>query len=366
MAANTVLRLDSTTKTFAVDKAPPYAYTINYSDGSSADHQVRFFTPLLGSGAQRYEVDTPPSFNAGFEVEFKFYGLPQNNKKVFSFCDSSNDLVNLDITDDGTITYFSKGVDGNTKREGVINIGNTKLNTINLIYDPSTTNEMTVKVNTITDISFSVPTGRIPDLTDIIAMKFGVESTFNGGGLTGYLADFKVINGSTLVIDSPIDKQYTAAAPTVINKADASNNLTAVNLDSAGSEFTSSDTYGWLGENNVGSPTRISDDWTNNGDGSYTLDTPDGNYSDCELQFGISEVGFTYFVEVTVNEPVGNSNLRMRNCVPSIDLPTAGDYSGLVIAEIPGFPNINRRGGARPFVQTIFNISNRQVLEVAS
>lgn len=365
MAANTVLRLDSITKTFSVDKAPPYAYTINYSDGSSADHQVRFFTPLLGSGSQRYEVDTPPSFAGDWEWEIDVYGAPQADKKIMTIVDGAGAVFNVVSYFTGNINtariFSNKGIGFN----GNIVLLNNKFNKLKIRYVLAT-EKLSITVNNVLDVEGTFSLSVMPDMTDIVKFSVGVEAGNNGGGFTGYLANFKVINGSTLVIDAPLDKQYTAAAPTVINKADANNPLTAVNLDNAGSAFTSSDTYGWLGENNVGVPTRISDDWANNGDGSYTLDTPDGNFSDCELQFGVSEVGFTYFVEATVDDPVGNSSLRIRNCDPNIDLPTAGDYSGLVIAEISGFPNINRRGGARPFVQTISSLSNRQVLEVAS
>lgn len=325
----------------------------------------RFFTPLLGSGVQRYEVDTPPSFNAGFSIEVDIAGGAQNDKKIISFKDSNNRVFNINTNNSGAVNFFSTGGGGLRSIIGTTVVLDNKLHNIKVVYD-NTAPKVSVFVDGVLNVEAGVNSNQIPNLTDISAMKFGVEASNNGGGFTGHIANIKVINDGVLAIDSPLDKQYSAAAPTVINNADANNPLTAVNLDNAGSAFTSSDTYGWLGENNVGAPTRISDDWTNNGDGSYTIDTPDGNYGDCELQFGVSEVGFTYFVEVTVNEPVGNSSLRLRNCDPNIDFRTAGDYSGSVVAASSACPVINRRGGARPFIQTISNISNRQVLEVAS
>jgi hypothetical protein len=80
-------------------------------------------------------------------------------------------------------------------------------------------------------------------------MKFGAGENNNFNTFTGFLAYAKVYNDDALVIDAPLDKQYTAENPTVINKADASNNLTAVQLDNAGQLFTlnAAETI-WTGE----------------------------------------------------------------------------------------------------------------------
>ena len=292
--------------------------------------------------------------SADFEIEidYKLYNLTTDNSLI-GYTDSSfGDLWRINKNNNSMLISLG----GTTYTTTGSYTEDLKLNTAKM-----TRVGTTVKVFR-NDVEIYSDTIALADFTiDMVGTRQnGAYDSFSG-----ILANYKVTNIASLVMDAPLDKQYTASAPTVINKADANNNLTAVNLDNAGSEFTASDTYGWLGENNVGAPTRISDDWTNNGDGSYTIDTPDGNYGDCELQFGVSEVGFTYFVEVTVNESVGNSNIRMRSCYPNIDFNTAGDYSELVIAGSSTCPKFNRRGGANAFVHTISSLSSRQVLEVA-
>jgi len=314
----------------------------------------RFFTPLLGSGVQHYTHNTI-TMSADFEIEidYKLYNLTTDNALI-----GDTDALSGDI--------WKINKDNNSM---LIRIGGTTYTTTG-----SYTEDLKLNTAKMTRVGTTVKVFRndVEIYSDTIALAdFTIDmvgTRQNGAydSFSGILANYKVTNIASLVMDAPLDKQYTASAPTVINKADANNNLTAVNLDNAGSEFTASDTYGWLGENNVGAPTRISDDWTNNGDGSYTIDTPDGNYGDCELQFGVSEVGFTYFVEITMNEPTGNSNLRMRSSYPNIDFTTAGDYSKLVTALSSACPKFNRRGGAHAFAQTLSNLSNRQVLEVAS
>ena len=323
-------------------------------EGKANSTVTRIFTPLLGSGVQHYTHNTI-TMSADFEIEidYKLYNLTTDNALIGDTDALSGDIWKINKDNNSMLIRIG----GTTYTTTGSYTEDLKLNTAKM-----TRVGTTVKVfrNDVEIYSATIA------LVDFTINMVGTRQNGAYDSFSGILANYKVTNIASLVMDAPLDKQYTAAAPTVINNADANNPLTAVNLDNAGSAFTSSDTYGWLGENNVGAPTRISDDWTNNGDGSYTIDTPDGNFSDCELQFGVSEVGFTYFVEVTVNEPVGNSSLRLRNCDPNIDFRTAGDYSGSVVAASSACPVINRRGGARPFIQTISNISNRQVLEVAS
>ena len=224
MAANTVLRLDSTTKTFAVDKAPPYAYTINYSDGSSADHQVRFFTPLLESGSQHYTY-TQVNLTGAFEVNLKYYTTDASAGTIIG---RDEDYRATQIMSNSSLRI--RWVGGQVLTPANVVLVN-KLQHLRMKRDSN--DALTVFVD---------------DMDNPVVTETGASGTFSFDRLgtynddlimfDGYIADFKITNGSTLVIDSPIDKQYTAAAPTVINKADANNPLTAVNLNNAGQPFT--------------------------------------------------------------------------------------------------------------------------------
>ena len=242
--SNVVIRLDNAQKFIEIAKSAPFSGVITYADGTTATFSriastiSRIFTPLLGSGSQRYEVDTPPSFAGDFEWEIKIAGAPQNDKKLMTIQDSSGKILNL-----GSINFGSQNKARLFSNTGVGFVGNivflnNKLNKINLKYVAST-EVLTFSVNGVVDVtSGSISASDLPDMTNITKFKVGVEASNNGGGFTGFFSDFKVTNGSTLVIDSPLDRQYTSAAPSVINKVAGGTGLTAVNLNNAGQAFT--------------------------------------------------------------------------------------------------------------------------------
>jgi len=220
MPGSIVLRLDSVAKTFAVDKVPPYNYTINYSDGSSADHEVRFFTPLLASGQQRYTFNTI-TLEADFEIEVDFATTSNVNfNMILGKIGSAQDFIA--ILNGTSISSRFNGVGATLINHNV----DGKLTTLNIKRTSGTiVTTIGSSTNTITNSN--------PFEIDIL----GAYNT-NSFSFTGFLANAKITKGSTLVVDSPIDNQYSSAAPTVINKADASNNLTATNLNNAGQAFT--------------------------------------------------------------------------------------------------------------------------------
>jgi hypothetical protein len=307
---------------------------------------TRVFTPLLGSGSQRYTFNTI-TLDADFEIEVDFATTSTVNfNMILGKIGSADDF--LAIRDGNRITGRFDGSGVNL----INHVVDGKLTTLNIKRTSGTI------VTTIGDSTNTVTNSNTFEI-DIL----GAYNT-NSFSFTGYLANAKVYKESDLVIDAPIDKQYTAAAPTVINKADSNNNLTAVNLDNAATEFTASDDYGWLGQNEVGSPDRIGSDWTNNGDGSFTIDTPDGNINNCNLRFSSLSTSSRYLVELTVTAPVGSDKLRLRDCTPNVDYETAGNFADIVIPFNNNAPSFNRVTG-QSFVQTISNISNRQVLEIA-
>jgi hypothetical protein len=461
----------------------------------------RIFTPLLGSGSQHYLVNTPPVFNAGFKVEFLLAGTFKADRRVFGITDTAGNIFTVITRPDGGVGVFSRGAGSNkfVATSGV-DVLDGKLNKINLIYDDAA-NTLKVSNNGTLVLNETLNSNQVPDLTNIDIMKVGAGENNNFVTFTGFLADFKLYNDDVLVIDAPLDKQYTAIQPTVINKAatlgseeipnvvfanatgwdsprndsvitvsngnlrstadssstfgsaaamtslvvgntylveslinssNASANarlrvsedqtlnsvtasrddasginvsltfvatattmhigtivtghssgdfvdierisvkdipnatpyLTAVNLNNAGSEFIASDDYGWLGQNEVGSTDRIGSDWTNNGDGSFTIDTPDGNINNCNLRFSKLSTGSRYLVELTATTPVGSDKVRLRDCTPNVDYDTAGNFADIVIPFNNNTPSFNRVAG-QSFVQTISNISNRQVLEIA-
>jgi hypothetical protein len=193
-------------------------------------------------------VDTPQSFAGDFEWEIKVAGAPQGDKKIMSIVDNSDNIFNFGTFSSGGQNTFRIFANRGLDISGSIVILNNKLNTLKIKY-VAATGSISVFVNGVLDTEAAGKGFSLPDMTDLRKFSVGAEARNNGGGFTGYLADFKVTNGSTLVIDAPLDKQYTAENPTVINKADASNNLTAVNLDNAGQLFTlnAAETI-WTGE----------------------------------------------------------------------------------------------------------------------
>jgi len=352
MAANTVLRLDSTTKTFAVDKAPPYAYTINYSDGSSADHQVRFFTPLLSSGGQHYTHNTI-TMSADFEIEidYKLANLTTDNALIGDTDALSGDIWRIN----GNINSMLIRLGGSTYTTTGSYTEDLKLNTAKMTRVGTTVkifrNNIEIYSGTISLVDFTI---------DMVGTRQnGAFDTFNG-----ILANYKVTNIASLVMDAPIDRQYTAAAPTVINKADATKPLTAINLNNAGSLFTDSDTYGWISGNILSSPTSLSADvWTDNGNGSYTISQPD-NAGFKSLQFTASVVDYKYLLEYdnTDSTNVNNSVEIFQNGY--ITPATAGSNAVLVTAQMDRAPYFIAAENSA-FTQTISNLTYKQILEIA-
>jgi len=325
----------------------------------------RFFTPLLGSGSQRYEVDIPPSFAGNWEWEIKIAGLPQRDTKLITIQDTNFKVFNLgtsNFSPNNTARLYSNtgiGFTGNTV------ILNNKLNTLILKYVAST-ERLTLTVNGVIDVDFNSSISNFPDMTSLLKFSVGVEASNNGGGFTGYLADFRVHNEGALVIDAPLDKQYTAEAPAVINKVAGGTGLTAVNLNNAGSEFTASDDYGWVDTFNFINLESLSigDAWTDNGNNTYTTTQLASNSQ--IAQGKVIPEGVRMLASYSLDSPVSPSTQRIRsgndvflfggdNLAPTELYTSDGSFSQRVYFE----------GGAYQLGVTLSKLSFRKVLEIA-
>jgi hypothetical protein len=235
--SNVVIRLDNAQKFIEIAKTAPFSGVITYADGTTATFSriasiiSRFFTPLLASGQQRYTFNTI-TLDADFEIEVDFATTSTVNFNMLLGKIGSADGF-IAIRNGTTISSRFNGVGATLINHNV----DGKLTTLNIKRTSGTlVTTIGASTNTITNSN--------PFEIDIL----GAYNT-NSFSFTGFLANAKITKGSTLVIDAPLDKQYTASNPTVINKADSSNNLTAVNLDNAGQLFTlNADETIWTGE----------------------------------------------------------------------------------------------------------------------
>jgi hypothetical protein len=222
----------------------------------------RIFTPLLGSGSQHYTFNTV-TLAGNFEVQADYClsDLTVDNA-IFGDTDSSGgDLLRINKNTSSMLIRIG----GSTFTTTGSYTEDQKLNTVKM-----TRVGTTVKIfrNNVEIFSETIA------LVDFTLNMLGTRQNGAFDNFNGYIANFKATDVSTLVMDAPIDKQYSAADPIVINKADSSNNLTAINLNNAGSEFIASDDYGWIDTFNIWGQNifAVREAWADNGDGTFTTD----------------------------------------------------------------------------------------------
>ncbi|URC15438.1 hypothetical protein JLT2_70 [Paraglaciecola Antarctic JLT virus 2] len=230
MPGSIVLRLDSVAKTFAVDKAPPYNYTINYSDGSSANHEVRFFTPLSRAGSQSYTLDSDISLPNDFIIKQNVVFNPSSENSFYQLCGKTSGFK---------INFFGNNFSNNSL-SNAIEFDNFYFTNALVGMDRAKLNEISF-VRVGTSLSLFINEAQVG--SSVTYTRTPIVATYGTGNVgfaffDGDLSDLFIDKASTIVLNAPLNRQYTAAAPTVTNKADSSNNLTAVNLNNAGQAFT--------------------------------------------------------------------------------------------------------------------------------
>ena len=197
----------------------------------------RYFTELSSATQQHYTLNAPVTLTGDFEISVDFV-----------YYVGSGELLSGDAS--GVLEDAFRFIAVSSRFRMVINgvfvdyLITAENYTVGKLYTAKITRvggTVTVDVNGDTN-SNSGSASSFPFTISHVGARIDGGFLFNS-----YLANLKITDGSTLVVDLPIDEDFGATS-TEVNRADNSNNATAINITaSEGKNFDGVNT--WVGTN---------------------------------------------------------------------------------------------------------------------
>ncbi|MEE4292201.1 MAG: hypothetical protein V2J13_10675 [Cycloclasticus sp.] len=303
---------------------------------AGGDSIQRLFT-TFDSVAQTYiQLSSPVVLSGDFRCDFE-YAL-NNLTNSQAFCGGgASDLFRADPST-GTFQYRINGVFRTTAATFT---ENTKLNIASIERIGTTVN-----IYRNGDLIDSV-TETVVDFTVSTIGRRAASDYFDG-----IISNLKITDAGTLVLDMPIDEQYSAGSPTVTNLANPANNGTAVNFVEADSElFTFEDGTGWLGSELW----TVGDASSNGTEGTFVTlltQTPDN-----------TQEGLVYRHVVTVsNLTAGKMSTTLQG--NGLNFNENGVFTNIITAGAAG-ADVIRTGSPQPNNGATVSVSNKRILELA-
>jgi hypothetical protein len=310
---------------------------------------TRYFTTFDSVAQTRIDLSSPITLAGDFEIEVEFSLSDLTGDFCFTsdYGAGADDFFRIDATNGS----FDLKVGGTFYSDDAAFTADNKLHTV-LLRRIGTT---------LTRVYDGVEIGSAPvNISNFTVAAIGARDTFPNY-FDGIIANLKIWDAGTLVLDMPIDGQYGTDS-TVINNVGA--NGTAVNFVDTDSELYTFDAeYGWLGEERVVNGGFDTDtDWTK-GTG-WTIENGKANFagSDSNIsQFNIIDIGKSYVVTFDVSN-VASGQLAFRNPsnVSAFAVASEGSYTYAFTAESDH--TIFR--SETSFSGSLDNVSVKRILEI--
>ena len=249
----------------------------------------RFFTKLSPSAQQFYTLSSPvaPSGDYNVSIDFSAPSGGSSSRTILDGAVVDNNAIVLRVNSNGTLTCFvqiGSSNQGTATTSG--NYKDGKLHTALLSYVGST---LTLTVDGADSSSFSYTTNGAPNIGTIGARGAGNRDFFDG-----YLANLKITDGSTLVVDMPLDENF---ANTII----ADNKETVLGSEEVANGDFSNGLAGWSVQG--GSNAEVVN-------GELTCDTSGGNA--VVTQNIATVIGATYILYCTLRRSTANPFISAR------------------------------------------------------